>query len=392
MNRDVHLLVQGALLERLLEKALAEGAVFARIRRIDERSMRIETDVRSADTLIRMCRRYSLNCRTLRRGGRTALWNLARRRWTVLPGTALCFVICALFLSRVWLVDIRFTNAQINPDIQRRIAACLEENGIRPGMAASAVDTSHLQTQITASVENLSYAGVRLQGIRLLVETSPEVPAPKLYSLSDVRNLYAVRNGVVESVTVYSGEAFVQPGDTVLAGEVLIRGVEDKSKEETTPVGALGKVIARCWYEGAARGALYSKQAVRTGRSSFGCRLRLGDFSLTLTECEDYASEETQTEVLPIVGLFLPLELERTTHFETALHARSADRATLERQLAVLARADALVSMQAEDMEYEIASTWTDTQQSGNTLRVRAVYEIYTDIAATRDALTEEVY
>ena len=57
-----------------------------------------------------------------------------------------------------------------------------------------------------------------------------------------------------------------------------------------------------------------------------------------------------------------------------------------------LARADALVSMQAEDMEYEIASTWTDTQQSGNTLRVRAVYEIYTDIAATRDALTEEVY
>ena len=182
MNRDVHLLVQGALLERLLEKALAEGAVFARIRRIDERSMRIETDVRSADTLIRMCRRYSLNCRTLRRGGRTALWDLARRRWTVLPGTALCFVICALFLSRVWLVDIRFTNAQINPDIQRRIAACLEENGIRPGMAASAVDTSHLQTQITASVENLSYAGVRLQGIRLLVETSPEVPAPQYTS------------------------------------------------------------------------------------------------------------------------------------------------------------------------------------------------------------------
>ena len=65
MNRDVHLLVQGALLERLLEKALAEGAVFARIRRIDDRSMRIETDVRSADTLIRLCRRYSLNCRTL---------------------------------------------------------------------------------------------------------------------------------------------------------------------------------------------------------------------------------------------------------------------------------------------------------------------------------------
>ena len=225
MNRDVHLLVQGALLERLLEKALAEGAVFARVRRIDERSMRIETDVRSADTLIRLCRRYSLNCRTLRRGGRTALWDLACRRWTVLPGTALCFVICALFLSRVWLVDIRFTNAQINPDIQRRIAACLEENGIRPGMAASAVDTSHLQTQITASVETLSYAGVRLQGIRLLVETSPEVPAPKLYSLSDVRNLYAVRNGVVESVTVYSGDACVQPGDTVLAGEVLIRGM-----------------------------------------------------------------------------------------------------------------------------------------------------------------------
>lgn len=392
MKRDICLLVEGALLERLLETALAQGAHFARIRRLGARKMRVETDEGSADVLLALCRKYGLNCRVLHRGGCAAMRDFARRRWTLLPALALSVLLCILFLNHIWLVDVRFTEDGTQPELSAQIYACLEENGISPGISRRQIEPSLLKRQILAAVEELSYVGVRRQGIRLLVEASPEVPAPQVYALADVRDLLAAKAGVVKSVTVYSGEACVQPGDTVLRGDILIRGAEEKSKEETTPVGALGRVIARCWYAGEACAPLNAAQSVPTGRQSFGCHLRLGSFSLTLTEAESYSSEDVQIEALPIVGLFLPLTLERDTHCETTTLHQSVDRAETERRLARLAHADALRQVQNDNLEYEIASSWMNVQTQNDTLRIRAVYEIYTDIAVTRDALIEEVY
>jgi hypothetical protein len=90
--------------------------------------------------------------------------------------------------------------------------------------------------------------------------------------------------------------------------------------------------------------------------------------------------------------MFLPLYMERSIHYETRQESVPLDKKQLEKNLAALARAEALKKISAEGIEYEIASHWLDAQQNENTLQIQAVYEIYTDIAAARDALTEEVY
>lgn len=392
MNRDVRLQVEGSLLERLVEQALKEGAVFARIRRTGPRAMLTDTDARSADILTGLCRRYGYSCRTLRRGGKTALEELIRSRWTVLPGLILGIIICLLFLSRIWMVDVAFTGPNAQAGRKNAVLACLEKNGLRTGMAAWEIDTDLLQKQLMAEIGDCSFIGVRRQGIRLLVEASPEVDAPQLYAIEQPRDLVAARNGVVESITVYSGEACVKPGDTVLAGEVLIRGEEALTKEETTPVGARGEVIARCWYEGSAEGMMQSVVETRTGKTETGVRLTLLGLSLPLSKCEGFAREEIETEFLPVVGLFLPLQIERSTHWETVAETREADLGILEDRLATLARADAQARIASNEDACEIASSWTDAKQNGNTLQIRAVYEIYADIAAERDAPIEEVY
>jgi len=115
------------------------------------------------------------------------------------------------------------------------------------------------------------------------------------------------------------------------------------------------------------------------------------DFSLPLLEAEVYPLQEVETQSLPIVGLFLPLRLERSTHYETRELVHSVDPDVLQRQLEVLSRADVLKALSQDAIEYEIASQWMDASQTGNTLRLRAVYEIYTDIATKRDAFIEEV-
>ena len=262
---------------------------------------------------------------------------------------------------------------------------------MKPGMAASAVDAERLQKRLLAEAGDYSFIGVRVQGIRLLVEASPEVPAPQFYEISRARDLVARQDGVVESVTVHSGETNVRPGDTVRRGQTLIRGEEDKSKEETNPVSALGEVIARCWYEGSAQAPLEKRIVTPTGRSETECRLALLGFSAPITECEGYASETLDEEILPVVGLFLPLEVVRTTHSEVEERRENVDEAALEATLTALARAEIQAKLTADGIDYELAAAWEDVSRTDGMLRVRAVYEIYTDIAASRDVLSEEV-
>lgn len=398
MNRNVHLHIEGNLLERLLNRALQSGASLSRIRRNSKRAIIISTDEHSAAIIITLCEKYFLNCRILRRSGLLALREQLHRRWTLFPALLLWGTICALCLSRIWLIDVQFNGPRPDLGNKTAIISLLKESGIKPGIAARDIDSELLQKQMLFKAGNYSFFGVRRQGIRLLVEAAPEVPSPGIYQIGYARDLVASQDGVVESITVQAGTVCVKPGDTVRAGQTLIRGEEtvaidpETHEEITAPVNALGEVIARCWYEGSAEGYIRIRTPSRTGRKSTHVRLKLLNRTLPLQEGERYLQYEVEVERLPIVGLFFPLELERSTCFETRSSIHSPDPTALQAHLKALAHADAMQQLSRDNIQYQIASHWTDAQQNGNILRLRAFYEIYTDIAATRDALVEEVY
>lgn len=401
MNRDVQMEIEGSLLERLLDRAMARGAVFAEARRLGPRKIRVSADEASARLLLSMCEKYGLNCRVLSRGGRAALRDTVRKRWTILPGILLAALLCWGFLTRLWWIDISFTGAMAGLGNEKQIRACLEAEGLRAGMAAGKIDTDLLQKRLMAGSGDYSFIGVTRQGVRLLVEAAPEVPSPELYARSYARDLVAARDGVVVSVNAKSGAAAVKAGDTVRRGQTLIRGEEavgkdsETGEEITTPVSALGEVTARCWFEGGAVGSLSESVTRRTGNTHDSCRLKLMDFSLPITECEGFSSEEIETELLPVVGLFLPLEIERSIHHETITESVDIGAEALAAKLGPLARAEALAKISAAGIPDGEFTFWEERTQQDGFLRVRAVYEINTDIAVTREALQaqiEEVY
>lgn len=391
MKRDIRLQIEGSLLERLLEQALKRGAEFAEVQRTGSRIITVWTDRHGSAILTGLCEKYHLDCRITGQSTRSSLADTLRRRWTLVPALALCALVCTLFLGRVWMIDIEFTGSCAYLGNEAELSALLDSSGITPGIPASSIDASLLQKQIIAEAGDYSFIGVRRQGVRLLVEASPEVPSPTLHALSGSGDLVADRSGVIESIHVYSGEAVVKPGDTVIRGSLLIRGEETVGKDTeagediTAPVNASGEVIARCWYEGSANGEIESVQYVRSGASSTACNLKLPGFSLPLTEAESYASSETETQILPVVGLFLPLEIERRIQYETRPVSRKIDVQQLEKQLSAIALAQARRNAALENTQHEPASVWTDASIDGNTLHVRAVYEICTDIAVKRD-------
>lgn len=385
MNRDVHLEIEGGLLERLIGRALEEGAEFAEVRRISHRKIVVFAGEGSARILLELCERYRLNCSVVSRGGRSALRDLFRKRWTLALGCLFCLLLCASFLSRLWRIDVVFTGPAAALGKREIILGCIEACGLHPGMALSQMDTGLLEKQLLARCGEYSFIGVRRQGVRLLVEAAPELPSPALYDRDYARDLVAGRDGVVVSVNLRSGTACVKPGDTVRAGQTLIRGEEEKSGEETVPVSALGEVVARCWFEGRAEGSLAESVELPTGRIREECRLKLLGFSFPLTQCEGFASETIRTEILPVGGLYLPLEIERSIHAETRTEMRSRDAADLERRLCALARAEALAQLSRAGLNPLESETWTECSREGNALRIYAVVELQADIAVSRD-------
>lgn len=388
MKREVRLKIDTSMPEKLIGQALSLGAEFASVRRSGSRSIIADCGERSADILTGLCKRYHLNCRILRSAGRNALYQKLRGRITLPAGILLCLFICSFVLSRVWLIDISFTGPSAQLGNEKELRAILNEMQIRPGMKTSAADTDLLQKRLFADAGNYSHIGVRIHGIRLLVEAAPEVPSPEIYDLANARDLVAAMDGVVKSVNVRSGSACVSPGELVQKGQLLIRGEEEKSKEETAAVGALGEVHIRSWFEGRASGDLKEKKILRTGRKSVSTRIRLMHWSFPLTEGERFDQYESETEILPIIGLFLPLEIMRETHFETEAVTADADQAILLPRLRSLAQAEARSNLsQNGPAAYEITDYWEESTTTDNTLHLRAVYEIAADIAVTRDAL-----
>lgn len=386
MNGDVRLRAEGLMLERLLQRALYEGACFRTVRRDGPRAMIFETDPAGAAVLTALCERFSLPCRILSRRGRDAMLRRLKRRATLLAGAITFTAALALFFSRIWVVDVVLTGDRA-ADV-RPLKSSLSEMGVRPGMAISDVDPDLLEGELSAASPDFSFIGVRIHGVRLLVEASPAVPAPEVYDLEGSRDLVAACDGVVESVSVLSGVACVRPGDTVIRGQVLIRGDERVTKEENRSIAALGTVIARTWHEGTASAPLSYTQEIRTGRFSQSTELRLLNRAWPLTEGENYSSQEIETELLPIGGLFFPLQIRRTTACETSLRTASADIAQLKRQLSLLSFAQAGTHMiQSHPDGCEIVGRWIEYTQASGALCARAVYETHINIAVTVDAL-----
>lgn len=382
MNGDIRLHVEGLMLERLIQRAANEGARLRSVQRDGPRALLVETDAEGAALLTSLCERFSLPCRIISRRGRNAMLERLKRRATLLAGGLTFVAALALFFSRIWLIDIRCT-ADTQP-----LRASLRAMGVQPGVAKGNVDPALLEAALTAASPDFSYVGVRLQGIRLLVEASPAAPAPELYQLSHGRDLVAKCEGIIESVTVLSGAACVHPGDTVVRGQVLIRGDERISSEESRSIAALGTVTARTWHEGTACAPLTSSEKIRTGRTGLSSSLHLMGLSWPLIRGESYPSQELSTEILPIGGLFLPLEIRRTTTYETRLQPTNVDAAALERQLARLAFAEAGADLtQSHPDGCEITGRWIEYTQAGGVMYAQAIYETQTDIAVTRDAL-----
>ena len=118
---------------------------------------------------------------------------------------------------------------------KREVVNILKENGVFLYKNLNGIDLDKLSDKILSSSDNISFVEVKKEGLRLIIylakKESPATPSAPVYFLN------SSVSGVVKELKVYRGNATVEVGSLVNAGDVLVEGYFVSGEEKIkTPV------------------------------------------------------------------------------------------------------------------------------------------------------------
>ncbi len=173
-----------------------------------------------------------------------------RKRYTFLIGLALSLAAVAVLSSVVFTVQV--TGNQRVPSAQ--ILGELRRLGLRPGAFGPALELRQISQEAITALDQISWMGINLYGTRAEVVVREAVEPPEVLDEGGCYDVVAAADGVVTRVEPMRGEALVEEGSVVLAGDVLITGrvSMEPPKYSDQPVRyynthARGRVLARTW-------------------------------------------------------------------------------------------------------------------------------------------------
>lgn len=327
----VVLRVEGRRPDAFLARLVAEGARFRAARREGQALvLRLGLrDFRGVRPAARGCR---VRVRIAGRGGLPFLVARVRRR-PALAGALVAAAAAGVVLSHcVWFVQVRGADRLPPAEILRAAAAA----GLRPGVWRGGLDTEAVAAHILRTVPDLSFAGVSLRGTLATISVAERsLPPPGHADAGVPGDVVAAHGGIVRGLAVTAGLPEVRPGESVRAGQVLIRGVVRMAPSRQAgsggardvPVHAAGVVLAVQTYEAYAEAPASLTVGVPTGQVHVRRVLVVGRHALVLAGRRPvpwaaYRLERGQWGPLRWRGLAVPVELLTLRYLQVRPHER----------------------------------------------------------------------
>ena len=164
-----------------------------------------------------------------------------RQRTGLWVGAALLAAGLLVMGRFVWRVEIRGTE-QLDPAV---ITAALAEYGVHPGVLARKIDARTVERRMQIRFAEIAWITVNVEGSRVTAILEEAVPPPAVVEDGIPTNLIAGETGFITRVEVQNGNAVVKPGDSVLAGDLLVSGIMDNKMGESRLAHARGRVYAQ---------------------------------------------------------------------------------------------------------------------------------------------------
>ena len=304
--------LRGAVSGRQLTR-LAERIPLKNVRRCGQET---ELTLRAADLnrVRNLLRGAGVRMRIVKKSPLTRVRPLARRHAGLIAAALTALLLLGGLMQTVLIVTVDGAkDARQKEEMVRLLAA----RGVKPGAYFPGVDRDGAAAEVLRSFSGLTYAALRRRGLGMELYVVQATQPPEVYDPMQRTDVVAEAGGLVTRVVTLSGEAMVRPGDTVVAGQVLIRGTEK------TP-HARGAVSARVWAVGRGEAERERTQRILTGRSEQRTLLRIGKERMLWPQerkwTENFAEFDERSErTLLLDGLFFPIEIVRETRDEVAV-------------------------------------------------------------------------
>lgn len=249
LRGSARLRVNGPFPERFLNLCAQNGLPFWDVKWEDTHTLTLSVTRLGLPRAARMGERALCTVEELGRRGAPALVERFRRRYAFWVGLGLSVLSAAVLSQFLFTVEVAGNQTVSTAEI---LTAAWRE-GVRPGAFGPAIDEWEAGYAIRRHLPGVSWLAVNLNGTRATVVVREAVPKPEL---ADVRcgDMVARCDGLILDMETTGGQAVHSAGESVMAGEVLIRGdmelavpLYSEQVPEHMQVHASGRVRARTW-------------------------------------------------------------------------------------------------------------------------------------------------
>ena len=343
----------------------------------------------AALAVLSLCRQKNIPVEEKTHWGLPALlWHM-RKRIGLLVGALLAVGLVSLSGRYLWSIHVS-GNETVS---YGEIVSALAEYGIQVGERIDRLDVDKTETLVMLHSEKIAWMSVNIIGTTAEVQIREAVSPPKSPPKSkNPANLVATRDGQIDHLEIFAGEAAVREGDTVRRGDVLVSGIRDSNSSGFMITRAAGSVWAETLRDFQVEIPLV--YPVRRAVKSVKTEASLIFFSKEIKFFKEVIKNEGTCDTIEVIreevfrlpdGTALPLSRReiRTVFYETEMAERTAKEA-MELAYYELER-----KIRAEIPEAELLCKQTEGELTATSYILRCRLRCLENIAEQQDFVFE---
>ena len=247
--------------ERLLELCAEKGVFLHKIRRINDFAISFTCFCEDLPKIAACRKRSACKISVLKKKGFAFTLAKIAKRPVLVGGFFLAVALLWLLGCFIWSVEIR---GCIKTD-EKALRALLDSEGVKIGAFYKALDTTEIKNNIICAQDNIAYLTLNIEGTNAVVTVYERTEVPEIRGKTPC-DVVSDITGIVESVTVRQGEACVNRGKSIFAGDLIAKGEITGKDGEKRYVHADAEAQVRTGYTLKSRVASEGEKLVPTGR------------------------------------------------------------------------------------------------------------------------------
>jgi len=249
LRGSVRVKIEGARGERFLNVCSREGIEFWQLERVSEAELRVSVHASKTARVLECARRAGFEAEVLKRSGAPFAAKRIKGRWVMAFGLLFCWALVWVSSLFVWEIEVYGSENVSSAEIK----AAVEKAGVRFGTFGPSISQEDVRSIALLELPQLAWLTVNFNGSRAEIIVRERVEKPEMLEDSKPADIVAAKSGIITEQYVCRGQELFKAGDTVLAGEKLVSGVQTNRQGGQYRVHAVAQVYARTWYELSAR-------------------------------------------------------------------------------------------------------------------------------------------